>query len=63
MILPCTKQGSIENLLGSRLVFYDVVGKTGGVATRAFERGTSFTFPGDGTKSLRCPLFSASHSD
>ena len=52
------------NLLGSRLVFYDIVGKTGGVATRAFERGTLITFlGGDKTRSLRCPSFSASHSD
>ena len=30
--------------MGSRLVFYDVVGKTGGVATMAFERGTLLPF-------------------
>lgn len=58
------KQRSIENLLGSRLVFYDIVGKTGGVATRAFEHGMLFTFlGGDRTKSPGCPSFSASHSD
>lgn len=41
-------KATAKDLSGSRLVFYDIVGKSGGVATRAFEHGTLFLL-GDGT--------------